>query len=180
MGTTNAFAMVVLPLLAFFPLIMKKVPTGHLVQIGCVAWIINGILLFLAGSNMTLIIVAVIFSGVGQLPITYLTDLMMLDCGSYNAWKGRKRMDGTIGAIKGFAGKLGQGLGSGILGILLSMGGYDGTLAVQPDSALLMIRILMGIVPAIAFLVVCVVMAFYKLNKLMPEINKTIEAKAEV
>lgn len=179
MGTTTAFGMIVLPLLAFFPLIMKKVATGRLVQIGCLAWIISGVLVFMAGSNMTIIIVSLLFMGLGQLPITYLTDLMMLDCGSFNAWKGRKRMDGTIGAIKGFAGKLGQGLGSGILGMMLSLGGYDGALAVQPDSALLMIRLVIGIVPAAMFVLVCIVMAFYKLNKLMPEINKTIEARAE-
>jgi Na+/melibiose symporter-like transporter len=38
----------------------------------------------------------------------------------------------------------------------------------------------MGLVPAIAYLGVCIVMLFYRLDKLMPEINKTVEAKKEI
>jgi Na+/melibiose symporter-like transporter len=129
MGMTGAFAMLGLPLMFFFPLIMKKVPTGKMVQIGCLANIVSSALLFVAGGNITVIIIAVIIGGAGVLPITCFTDLMMLDCGSYNTWKGRKRMDGTIGAIKGFSGKVGMGLGSGLLGILLGLSGYDGMLA---------------------------------------------------
>jgi Na+/melibiose symporter-like transporter len=177
MGAAGGVVIIVLPLLFLFPLIMKKIPTGKMVLFGCLAYIINGILLFVAGGNMTIIIIAMVFAGIGSLPITYLTDLMMIDCGSYNAWKGRKRMDGTIGALKGFADKAGGALGSGLLGIMLAMSGYDGSLEVQPDSALLAIRLLMGIVPAIVFLLVGVMMLFYKIDRLQPEIKKTLESK---
>lgn len=179
MGMANLFAIVVLPLLAVFPLLMKKVAMGKIVQIGCIAYVISGIVMFASNGNMSIVIIAVIIMGVGALPVTYLTDLLMIDCGSYNASRGYKRMDGTIGAIKGFANKVGGAFGSGLLGILLGMSGFDGALEVQPDSALLMIKILVGVVPAILFLLVAIVMHFYKLDKMMPEINKSLEEKKE-
>ena len=62
-------------------------------------------------------------AGVAALPITYLTDLMMIDCGTYNAHVSGKRMDGTIGAIKGFLGKVGGAMGLAVVGGMLQVGG---------------------------------------------------------
>ena len=179
MGIANAFAIVAVPLLFIFPALLKKIPKGKLVQLGSIIYIISGILYFIAGSRTSIVIAAVIFTGIATLPMTYLTDLLMLDCGSFNAWKGYKRMDGVIGAIKGFVNKLGGAIGSGLMGILLGLSGYDGNLAVQPEGAMNMIRFLMGGVPAVMFLLVAIVMIFYKLDRLMPEINKVIESKSE-
>ena len=106
------------------------------------------------------------------LPITYLTDLMMLDCGTYNAHISGKRMDGTIGAIKGFLGKVGGALGLGMVGWLLQLGHYDGTLSVQPDSAIFMIKFLIGIIPAISFAIVAALMVFYKVDDMLPDLEK--------
>jgi GPH family glycoside/pentoside/hexuronide:cation symporter len=88
-------------------------------------------------------------------------------------------MDGTMSAIKNFSGKVGGALGSGLVGFLMAMGGYDGALETQPDSALFAIRLLMGIVPVVAFVVTGVITLFYKIDKLQPEINKTVDVKAK-
>jgi Na+/melibiose symporter-like transporter len=73
---------------------------------------------------------------------------------------------------------VGGALGSGLVGFLMAAGGYDGALETQPESALLAIRLLMGIVPIVVFLITGVIMLFYKIDKLQPEINKNTEAKA--
>ena len=179
MGVVSAVGVFVLPIMIFFPMIMKKVPMVRMVQIGCILYAIGGLITFFAGGNVKVLIIATIFTGVGVLPITYLMDLMLLDCGSYNAWKGRQRMDGTIGAFKGFMGKVGSALGSGLVGILLSVSGYDGALTTQPDSAIMVIRELMGVIPALLFIGVVVILTFYKLDKMMPEINKFMEKQRE-
>ena len=179
MGTMSALSIVVLPLLFFFPAIMKKVPMGKLVIIGCIAYIVNGIMMFIAGANLGIIAAAMIVAGIASLPITYLTDLLMIDCGTYNEYVNGQRMDGVIGAVKGFAGKVGSALGSAVLGILLSMGGFistqSGQVAEQPESALLMIRVAIGIVPAVLFLIVLIMMHFYTLDKKVAEIAKEKE-----
>ena len=172
MGTASLMSIVVLPLLFFFPLIMKKLSKGKLVQIACYFYIASGLLLFFLGKNVPVLFLTFLLMGVASLPITYLTDLMMLDVGTYNQHIAGKRMDGTIGAIKGFLGKVGGAVGIGIVGVLLQVGGYDGTLAAQPERALFMIRFMISWLPVIVFTALAVMMIFYKLDKMLPELDK--------
>lgn len=97
---------------------------------------------------------------------------MMLDAGTYNHYTMGKRMDGTIGAIKGFLGKLGGALGIGAVGWLLELGGYNGLAETQTSGALFMIKFLAGYMNVIVFAAVGIVMLFYNLDKLLPEIEK--------
>ena len=172
MSSASAIGMVALPLLFVFPAIMKKTTKSMLVQVGCIAYIIAGLLLFFCYHNYGTVLLGFVFMGFASLPITYLTDLMMLDCGTYNAHISKKRMDGTIGAIKGFLGKIGGALGLGMVGWLLQLGNYDGTLTTQPDSALFMIRFLIGMVPVIIFAAIAIMMMFYKVDGMLPELEK--------
>ena len=172
MSAASAIAIVALPLLFVFPTIMKNATKSLLVQAGCIAYIIAGFIMFFCYKSYTTLLVGFVFTGIASLPITYLTDLMMLDCGTYNAHISKKRMDGTIGAIKGFLGKIGGALGLGMVGWLLQAGHYDGTLSTQPDSALFMIRFLIGIVPVIIFAAIAIMMMFYKVDSMLPELEK--------
>ena len=172
MSTASAISIVALPLLAVFPALMKRMTKSMLVQVGCIAYIIAGLLWFFCYSSYPTVLIGFVFVGIASLPITYMTDLMMLDCGTYNAHVSGKRMDGTIGAIKGFLGKVGGAFGIALLGILLDVGGYDGALSVQPDSAKLMIRVLMGGVPVVIFATIAIMMMFYKVDRMLPELEK--------
>jgi len=178
MGVVSSVSVFVVPLMIFFPLMLKKVPMGKMVQIGCVFYAIGSFVAFVSGGSIPVLIGATVITGIGTLPVTYLVNLMALDCGSYNAYKGRQRMDGTIGAIKGFANKLGGACGSGLLGIMLTMGGFDSTLETQTSSANFMIVALYTLIPCILFAVMAVMFSFYKLDKMMPEINRVIESKS--
>ena len=172
MSAASAIGMVALPLLFVFPAIMKNATKSLLVQAGCIAYIIAGFIMFFCYHSYIAILLGSVFMGIAALPITYLTDLMMIDCGTYNAHISKKRMDGTIGAIKGFLGKVGGALGLGMVGWLLQAGSYDGTLSVQPESALFMIRILAGMIPVIIFAAVAIMMMFYKVDSMLPELEK--------
>ena len=177
MGIVSAMSVIVLPLMAFFPLMLKKIPMGKMVQIGCVFYTLGSLVVFFSGGSIPILIAATVLIGIGTLPITYLINLMALDCGSYNAYLGRQRMDGTIGAIKGFANKLGAALGAGLLGAMLSWGGFDANAASQTGSANFAISAVYGLIPAILFALIAVMLIFYKLDKMMPEINRVIEER---
>ena len=92
---------------------------------------------------------------------------------------GRQRMDGTIGAVKGFANKLGGALGSGLLGVMLSLGGFNAKLEDQGAGANMAISSVYGLIPCILFAAMAVMLVFYKLDKMMPEINRALEQKKE-
>lgn len=177
MGIATAISVLVVPLLFIFPKLMKKISMGKMIVFGSIAAILGNITMFFAGANFPVILVANLMMAVGILPVTYLTDLLMIDCASYNEWKGEPRMDGTIGAVKGLAGKIGGAAGAAVVGVLLSWGGYSGALAVQPASAMLMVRVIMAVVPGIMNVLILLLMSFYKLDRLMPQINQELEER---
>ncbi|RHR33038.1 MFS transporter [Clostridium sp. AF19-22AC] len=179
MGFVSAASVFVVPLMIFFPLMLKKITMGKMVQAGCIIYAAGSFMIFISKGNITALIAATIIIGIGSLPITYLINLMALDCGSYNAYMGRQRMDGTIGAVKGFANKLGGALGSGLLGVMLSLGGFNAKLEDQGAGANMAISSVYGLIPCILFAAMAVMLVFYKLDKMMPEINRALEQKKE-
>lgn len=69
--------------------------------------------------------------GVASLPISYMANLMIIDCATYNEYNGLQRMEGTLNSITGFANKIGSALAVFLVGVLLSAAGYNGSLGVS-------------------------------------------------
>ena len=151
-------SVLVLISMAFYSKLLKKWTVKQLIQRGCLLYAVGMLLYFFAGSNIVLIILA-----------------------SYNEWKGHARMEGTMTSITGFASKIGAAFGAGLLGVLLSASGFvsgsEGLSIAQPDSAVLMIRLLMTLIPMAFYLLLAFVLRFYKLDDLMPQIRADLEAK---
>jgi GPH family glycoside/pentoside/hexuronide:cation symporter len=71
--------------------------------------------------------------------------------------------------------KLGLGFGGAIAGIIISMFGYvSGDVFVQNDSALMGIRLVSSIIPALLFAVGVVALHFYPITK---EYNENMQAE---
>ena len=121
--------------------------------------------------------IGAILTGASSVPITMLSALLIIECADYNEHIGLSRMEGSLGAVNGFATKVGAGIGAGILGILIGLAGYDGTLTVQPDSAIMMIRLLYSLIPAALNIVVYLVFRLYTLEKQIPQIRAENEAR---
>lgn len=170
---------VALPFLFIFPAFVRKYSPKSLVVIGFLLSAFAGFLTFIAYDNIVLLVLAMIITGIGSMPTSSMTAILTIECADFNEWKGMKRMEGTIGSVRGFASKLGSGLGAGTTGILLGLAGYVSaeTAATQPDSALLMIRSLYGLIPMGLYLLVALLMNLYDLNKKMPQIRADLEMK---
>lgn len=132
----------------FFPAMMKKRSAMDLIGIFSAIGVAGYIMVFFAGSNMIALIVAFFLSGLASLPASYMRSPIIMDVAEYNERHGRPRMEATLAAATNFTVKIGQALGAFLLGIILSAGGYDGALAVQPDSAVMSIRVLNSFIPA--------------------------------
>ena len=177
MGVLAATQFIVLPMMFIFPQILKKISVMKLIRIGVIVTICGYTINFFAGSTLPLLIIGNILTGAGAVPISMLAGLIIIECADYNEYIGIRRLEGSLGAVDGFAKKVGAGLGSGMLGILIGMAGYDGSLTVQPDSAITMIRLLYSLIPAAMYVAVYLVCRLYKLDKMMPEIKATNEAR---
>ncbi len=176
MSILAATQIIILPLMFVFPQILKKISVMKLTRIGLLCTMTGYAINYFAGGNVPLLIVGNLLTGAGVVPISMLASLLIIECADYNEYIGIRRLEGTLGAVEGFAKKVGAGLGSGLLGILIGMAGYDGNLTVQPASAITMVRLLYSLIPLAMYLVVYLVCRLYKLDKQMPEIRKTNEA----
>jgi Na+/melibiose symporter-like transporter len=89
---------------------------------------------------------------------------MFADVVDFSEWKTGRRITGIIFATILFALKTGLSLGGAAAGLVLSGFGYRAN-AVQTDQALLGIRLVISVFPAILFLVVLVCLVSYPISK---------------
>lgn len=176
----QSFSIISLFVMLVFPAVIRRKSANFLIGLGAVLGIIGFGLNFIAGSNMVLLIIGFLLSGIAALPGSYLRSVLIMDTAKYNQWKGLPPMESTASALSNFFGKIFTAFGSFILGIMLEFGGYDGTLAVQPDSAVNMIRILYSIIPMIAMagMLICT-FVYSSLDKKLPQIEAEIQVRSE-
>lgn len=173
-----ALSMPLMLVMFVFPVLMKKMKLSRIVMLGAAFGAAGYLCNFLAGSNMTLLMAGGALGALGGLPIAYVGGLMILDCGEYNTHLGLPASLGTMTSFQSFASKVGAGVGTWLLGILLSIGGFisagaDGVAVMdQPDSAITMIRIGYGLVPAIFFIGIFIVLHFYKLEDVLAKFRQ--------
>lgn len=183
-GLLSIMSFIVLPIMFVFPLIMKKLNPAQIIGCGaiiaCAGYVVN----FFAGDSMVLLIVGSVITAFAMLPISYLGNMVQMDLCTYNQHLGLPRMDASISALfNGFGTQLGQGFGGWILGFALTMAGYieaTGEDVVQPDSALMVIKLMYSLIPLVLMAILAVI-AFMlsKLAKKIPEYEAEIDARAK-
>ncbi len=171
-GIVSIMSFLLVPVMLTFPIIMKKLKhLGKMVALFSFVSAAGYALVFFAGANMGLIIAGMILAGLVTLPMSYYSVLFISRCCTYNEMLGMQRMDGSSNILALFMANFGGALGSFISGILLSLGNYNygEGVASQPDSALMMIRLLYTLVPAL-LVVGCGICAwkFIALEKKIP------------
>jgi len=175
MGILGLTQIILIPLMFAVPFIIKKSSATKLIIGGLLITCIGLLLNFFALDNFPLLLTGNFFTGIGIMPISMMTPLLIIDCAEYNEWKKRPRLEGTLSSINGFATKLGAAFGTGAMGLLLSASGYTGSGSAMPGSAEMMIRLLYSLIPLGLYVVVMIVLRFYKLDKLAPQIRKENE-----
>jgi len=89
---------------------------------------------------------------------------MFADVADYGEWKTGRRTTGVIYATIMFALKTGLSLGGAIAGWLLAVYGYQANVA-QTERALLGIRMMISVYPALFFVVVVICLVRYRIGK---------------
>jgi len=178
MGAMAVIPLVILPSMLAFPWLMKKMPVSRIISLGALCGIIGGAVLLVAGASLPLIAVSSIVGGLAMLPITFLTQLLIIDNASYNEWLGKRRLESTMGAINAFAGRIGGGLGAAATGWILGLAGYNGTLTTQPPSATTAIVLVAGGLPMVLWAIIIAVMWTYRtFEAMLPTIHTDLAEK---
>jgi GPH family glycoside/pentoside/hexuronide:cation symporter len=163
--------------LLLFPAAMRKFGSMTFIRVGLFTAIAGSILKIFFGRNLVFLVAGQFLSSLGTAPLGMMINLFLIECMEYSEWKTGKRIDGYVPAMVKFSDKVGSGIASGGLGLIMGLAGYNSAVAVQSDRAIASIFGLYTWIPAI----ICVIMLFlvnlYDLDKKMPRIKQEIAAR---
>lgn len=181
MSVFSMISIIILPVMFLFPVIMKKMGSmSKMISVFGFIGIAGYIVAFFAKDNFAIVLAGMTLASISTLPLAYYGILFLMKCCTYNEMKGMPRMDASTNILANFMSKFGSSFGSAITGGLLAVAGYvSGTdVTVQPDSALMMIRIIFAIIPAISVaIIVILVSRFKKLEDAIPAWEAEKETK---
>lgn len=163
--------------LLLFPVIMRKLGSMTLSQIGLALGVIGSVIRFFAGSNLILLIISGIMCGVAVLPLACMVNVYLIDCMEYSYLKTGKKVEGVMVSLNNFLNKLGGAVASGGLGIVMGLAGYNGLAATQSASAMTAIKMLFSLIPGAIFAVTFIMLCFYDLDKKLAELRAAQEEK---
>lgn len=159
------------------PFLLPKVSKRSVMVAGAVVMILGQAIVFIDYYSLTIAIAAAVFRGIGGSLSIIVLFAMIADCVEYSHWKFNIRAEGLIFCAATVGQKFGQGVSSAIMGWLMDGAGYDGTLAVQSESANQMIIGLYAFVPIISYVLILIIMKFHHLDKELPGIMKELEER---
>lgn len=159
------------------PLLLKRFNKRDLSLAGCILAVAAQVAFMANTQSFEWALFITILRGIGQAPLTALVFSMMGDVIEYGYWKFNIRQDSLVfgGGSLGF--KIGTGLTSALISMLLTNAGYISSSAggaVQPQAAKDMIMTIYKFGPIVIWGVAVVVLLFYKLDKIYPKIVKEL------
>ena len=110
---------------------------------------------------------------------TNVVGAMVSDTIDYGEWKTGYRTEGLVNSACSFGYKIGNGIGSAMLGLILEIGGYVGEAAVQSASALVSIKICFVWIPVGVYVCGLIIMKFWKLDKEFDGIITDLKKRAQ-
>lgn len=173
-------AMVTPLLLIIFPVLSKKFGTTKLLQMFLIIGVIGMVIRTIGGVNIATLMIGSLFMGVGTMPISVMINTYLIDCMDYGEWKTGIRVEGLMASVANFAGKLGSAIASGLVGFIMGMAGYDGSLAVQSQSANTAIIALYNILPIVLFIIMIVLAFMYNIDSIRPQMTEDLAKKHEM
>ena len=158
--------------LLFCPLLLRKLSVSQLIMGGGILGVIGCLIKGSAGANMVVLVIGNLLATLSILPLSYFAGLLVIDIMDFHECKTHKRVEAVFESIYGLSSKLGGGLASGVVGLVMGMSGFDGMLATQSESALKTIVALYGVVPAVLMGITAVLMYFFDLEKKLPAMKE--------
>lgn len=115
--------------------------------------------------NMIAAVLRIAISIIAIMPLMIVGLPLLSNTVEYNEWKFGKRLVGLTNSASSFGGKVGAGIGGAMISWLLAFGKYDGSLAVQPDSAIHMILAVSVYLPFVLLVILYLLMRKYDLDE---------------
>lgn len=174
-GTINGiFNIVQICGMFFIAMMIKKFGKRNIFALGLVLDIVGMLILNYSNGAMSLIIISSVIRGLGNACGGATMWAMVSDTIDYGEWKTGYRTEGLVNSACSFGWKIGNGIGSALLGLILEAGGYVGTAITQTKTALFSIEICFIWIPIAIYVIGLVIMSFYHLDKEFPAIIRDL------
>ena len=171
-GTVNAISMLLAMLLGFG--LMRKMGKRNAVLLGLVIRILGGFVMAVSISKVT-ILVGGAMAGIGYGIAGCAFASMIQDVLTYGEWKNGFSMIGMGNAANSFCNKIGNSLGTIVMGAIMSFTGYVAGLDSQPASAIMGFKSIYIYIPIVLEIIGFVALCFYDLDKKYDDIQKDLE-----
>lgn len=159
--------------------VIKRLGKRNAMVIGLIIQAVGLVLLVVLGTQTVGIYLSSIVRGIGGAFAGAVMWAMVSDTVDYGEWKTGLRMEGLTNSACSFGYKVGNGLGSALLGLVLSLGGYVGSAAVQSSQAVMSIHLVFWILPLIFSVILLIILHFYKLDSEFDGIVADLKARRE-
>ena len=163
----------------FIAMLVKKYGKRNIFSLGLILDIIGMLVLNFSDGQMSIIVISSVIRGIGNACGGATMWAMVSDTIDYGEWKTGYRTEGLVNSACSFGYKIGNGIGSALLGVILEVGGYVGNAAVQTASALTSIKICFVWIPIIVYVCGLIIMKFYQLDKEFDGIIADLKKRAQ-
>lgn len=179
-GPMNFIASITQIVVMFFTaFIIKHIGKRNMLIAGSLVYGIGFAMFAFVGNSYMGIMIASAVKGIGNAGISSCMFAIVSDTIEYGEWKTGYRTEGLVNSASSFGFKVGNGLGSAMLGWILALGGYVEKTASQSVGALTAIKALYIYIPVIVVILQVVIMWFYHLDKeydaIIDDLNKERE-----
>lgn len=161
----------------FTPAIVKKLGKRSTALAGLVVTMLGQLMLYITPLTFTLLAVGTIIKGLGSAPLIGTMFAMIADTIDYSEWQTGFRIDGLVFGAIALMMKLSIGMGNVLVGWILAWGGYVAASDVQSPKALEAIRILFLHLPLAFYLISCLILLSYNLDKRYPAILAELQQR---
>lgn len=159
--------------------LVKKYGKRNVFSLGLILATVGMLILELGGSSMPIIVITSLIRGIGNACGGATMWAMVSDTIDYGEWKTGYRTEGLVNSACSFGYKIGNGIGSALLGLILEIGGYVGTASVQTASAISAIRLCFAWIPIGVFAACFIILRFYHLDDEFEQIIEDLKERGK-
>lgn len=145
----------------FFPVLEKKLGNKKVAVTGFVLLAAGYLLRLVMPTQIMWISFCTIVAMAGQIMLGSTRNLINIDCMRYGQRQTGVEIEGLYSAVNGFGDKVGLGLGSWLIGFIMQLGGFAGDASTQTASALMSVKMLYTVVPAVVSIIGLMIMLAY-------------------
>lgn len=178
MSIANLSTAVMLIAIPLFTPLSNKFGKDRIMKICLCILCIGNSIRWIGGTNIATITIGMACLYIGIVPVAMYFPLYIFDIIDFSEWKTGTRTEAVLAVFPIFANKVAGGLAVSLSAFVMDAAGYDGTLAIQSESAMAAINHCFNTIPTIlCFAMTLIMILFYNMDKILPTVKKELAAR---